>query len=74
MATISKNDLMKELAEKSSLGQKDVKTLTKGLLESITHHLKQDDKVQLTGFGSFEVRGRKAVPGLGRRLPTPPWI
>ena len=64
MANISKADLIKELTEKTGMGQKDVKTLMEGMLESVTSHLKGGDKVQLTGFGTFEVRERSARTGV----------
>lgn len=64
MANISKAGLVKELAEQNNMGQKDVKTLVNGLVSSISSHLKQGDKVQLTGFGTFEVRERSARTGV----------
>lgn len=75
MAIISKADLVKELAEKTGMGQKDTKTLLDGLLESVSGHLKQGDKIQLTGFGTFEVRERSARtgvrPGTSERIKIP---
>ena len=35
-----------------------------GVFEHISEHLKQGDKVQITGFGSFEVRERAARQGV----------
>ena len=64
MANISKADLTKELAEKTGMAQKDVKMLVDGMLESVSTHLKSGDKVQLTGFGTFEVRERSARTGV----------
>ncbi len=64
MADISKADLVKELAEQTNMGQKDVKALVDGMLTSISGHLKSGDKVQLTGFGTFEVRERSARTGV----------
>jgi DNA-binding protein HU-beta len=64
MANISKADLVKELAEQNNMGQKDVKTLIDGFLGSISSHLKSGDKVQLTGFGTFEARERSARTGV----------
>jgi len=64
MANISKADLVKELAEKTNIGQKDTKALVDGLFESVSSHLKQGDKIQLTGFGAFEVRERSARTGV----------
>jgi len=75
MANISKADLVKELAEKTGMGQKDTKALVDGLFESVTSHLKGGDKVQLTGFGTFEVRERSArtgvKPGTSERIEIP---
>ena len=64
MANISKTDLVKELAETTGMGQKDVKTVVDAMLERVAGHLKGGDKVQLTGFGTFEVRERKARTGV----------
>ena len=64
MANIGKADLVKELAEKTGLGQKDVKTVIEGMLESVQSHLKGGNTVQLTGFGTFEVRERSARTGV----------
>ena len=64
MANISKTELVKELAETTGLGQKDVKTVVDAMLESVAGHLKGGDKVQLTGFGTFEVRERSARTGV----------
>ncbi len=64
MATISKADLVKELAEKTGMGQKDAKAFMDGLFETVSSHLKQGDKVQVTGFGTFEVRERSARTGV----------
>jgi len=75
MANISKADLTKELAEKTGMGQKEVKTLVDGMLETVSSHLKQGDKVQLTGFGTFEVRERSArtgvKPGTSEKIEIP---
>ncbi len=64
MATISKADLIKELGETTSISQSDVKVFLDEFLEQLTEHLKAGDKVQLTGFGSFELRERSARTGV----------
>ena len=64
MANISKTDLVKEPAETTGLGQEDVKTVVDAMLERVAGHLKGSDKVQLTGFGTFEVRERNARTGV----------
>jgi len=67
MANISKADLVKELAESTGVSSKDVKAVVEGMLASVGAHLQQGDKVQLTGFGTFEVRERKARTGVKPR-------
>ncbi len=64
MANISKAALVDELKETTGMSQKDVKALLDGFLEHLTQHLKAGDKVQLTGFGSFELRERSARTGV----------
>ena len=64
MANISKTDLVKELAETTGMGQKDVKTVVDAMLERVAGHLKGGDKVQLTGFGTFEVCEHSARTGV----------
>ena len=64
MANVSKADLVRELAEKTGVVQKDAKAVVDGLLESVSAHLRSGDKVQLTGFGTFEVRERSARTGV----------
>ncbi len=64
MANISKADLVKELTESTGVSGKDVKAVVEGMLTSVGTHLKQGDKVQLTGFGTFEVRERSARTGV----------
>ena len=57
------------------MGQKDVKALADGMLGSTSSHLKSGDKVQLTGFGTFEVRERSARtsirPGTTEKIEIP---
>lgn len=67
MASISKADLVKELTESTGVSSKDVKAVVEGMLTSVGMHLKQGDKVQFTGFGTFEVRERKARIGVKPR-------
>ncbi len=58
--TWNKADLVEAVAQASKLTKKDVATVLDALMETVTGALKNHDKVQLSGFGSFEVRDRKA--------------
>lgn len=62
--SVSKADLVDTVASKSSMTKKDVKAVVDLMLEQVGAHLKKGDKVQLTGFGTFEVRKRKARTGV----------
>jgi len=57
--TLNKPDLVEKIAEKSELSKKDATAALEAFLEVVTEALKNGDKVQLTGFGSFESRIRK---------------
>ena len=62
-ATIGKSDLVDAMAEKAEISKKDATAALEAAVEAVTKALKRGDKVQLTGFGSFEVRKRKARKG-----------
>jgi DNA-binding protein HU-beta len=62
--SVSKADLIDMIAEKTGITKKDVKTVADMLFDNIANHLKKGTKVQLTGFGTFEVRRRKARTGV----------
>lgn len=67
MANISKAELVRELSDTTGLSQKDTKTVVEGLVERVTHYLKAGDWVQLTGFGTFEVRELNVRTGVNPR-------
>jgi DNA-binding protein HU-beta len=62
--TVSKAQLINAIADQQEVSKKDVKAVVDGLFEHISTHLKQGDKVQITGFGAFEVRERQARTGV----------
>ena len=62
--TVSKADLIDMVADETGLTKKDVKTVIDKFLGDVIEHLDKDIKVQLTGFGTFEVRKRKARTGV----------
>jgi DNA-binding protein HU-beta len=61
---VSKADLVDQIAGETSMSKKDVKAVIDGMLGHVTRQLKRGEKVQLTGFGTFEVRERKARSGV----------
>ena len=59
-----KNEFIKQLAKETTLPQKEVNQVIKGAVELIARRLKEGDKVVITGFGTFEVRRRRARRGV----------
>ncbi len=66
-ATMGKADVADMVAEKTGLSKKDAAAALEACMGVITAALKRGDKVQLTGFGVFEVRTRKARKGKNLR-------
>ena len=60
---MTKQDLIAKMAETASLSKKDAGAALDALTASIQEALKKDDKIQLVGFGSWEVRARAARTG-----------
>lgn len=63
MATVTKKDLTEIVAKKANLTNKASKEAIKVFLNSIRDSLKRDEKVVLTGFGTFSIRNRKSRKG-----------
>ena len=62
--TVNKGHLVDKMVETTGLNKRDVKAVIDGMFDHITEHLQRGDKVQITGFGSFEVRERAARQGV----------
>jgi len=60
---MNKADLVKNIAEKGALSRADAEKALNAFVESVEEALVGGDKVQLVGFGSFEVRERAARKG-----------
>ncbi|CDQ19493.1 HU family DNA-binding protein [Halobacillus kuroshimensis] len=60
---MNKTDLINAVSEKADLSKKDATQAVDSVFESIMDSLKDGDKVQLIGFGNFEVRERAARKG-----------
>ncbi len=56
---MTKADLITKIAEKSELSKKDSERALNAVIASVTEALTAGEKVQLTGFGTFEVRDKK---------------
>jgi len=60
---MNKTELIAAIADSAELTKKDAEKALNALVESVEGALKKGDKVQLVGFGSFEVRARAARKG-----------
>ena len=60
---MNKTDLVAAMAESAALSKKDEEKALKAFIEVVTDELKKDEKVQLVGFGTFEVAQRAAREG-----------
>ena len=60
---MNKSELVKSVAEKADLSRKDATDAVDAVFSAITEALSKDEKVQVVGFGSFEVRSRAERKG-----------
>ena len=62
-----KTEIVQRIAETTKMTQKDVNKVISSLFEVIGETLKSGEKVQFTGFGTFETRQRAARNGKNPR-------
>ena len=64
---MNKTELIAAVAEKAGMTKKDTECVIGATLDTITEALSKGDKVQLAGFGIFEVKHREARTGRNPR-------
>ena len=60
---MNKTELIAAVAEKAEISKKDSEKALKACVDVVTEQLKAGDKVQVVGFGTFEVSERAAREG-----------
>ncbi|HNX93035.1 MAG: DNA-binding protein HBsu [Firmicutes bacterium] len=60
---MNKTELISEVAQKANITKKDADKIVNAFFTTVETALKAGDKVQLVGFGTFEVRERQARKG-----------
>jgi DNA-binding protein HU-beta len=60
---VNKTDLVKAVAQKADMTQKDAEKAINSVFAAIEEALANDDKVQIIGFGTFEVKTREERKG-----------
>ena len=60
---MNKTELVAAVAEQSDISKKDAEKALKAFVDVVTEEMKKGEKVQLGGFGTFEVSERAAREG-----------
>lgn len=68
---MNKAELVTAVAEKAELTKKDSEKVLKAFVDVVTEELKKGEKVQLVGFGTFEVSERPARVGRNPKTKQP---
>jgi len=61
--SMNKTELVAAIAENAEISKKDAEKAVKAFIDVVTDQLKKEEKVQLVGFGTFEVSKRAAREG-----------
>ena len=64
---MNKAELVAAIADKTELSKKDAEAALKAFTDVVAEELKKGEKIQLVGFGTFEVRERAAKEGRNPR-------
>ena len=67
---MNKTELINAVADKTQLSKKDAEAAITATVEAIAEALTREEKVQLVGFGSFEVKTRAARVGRNPKTGT----
>ena len=65
--SMNKTELIAAVAEKTGLTKKDAERVVSATFETVTETLQKGEKVQVFGFGNFEVKTREARVGRNPR-------
>ena len=68
---MNKTELVAAMAEQTQLSKKDAEAALKAFVDVVSEELKKGEKVQLVGFGTFEVGERAARTGKNPKTGEP---
>ena len=68
---MNKTELISAVAEKAGISKKDADSAVNAVINSIVEAVAKEEKVQLVGFGTFEVRSRNERQGRDPRTNKP---
>ncbi len=61
---MNKNELIRAIANNVGITLKDAATVLDGTIDAITEALKSGEKIQISGFGTFEIKSKDAREGI----------
>lgn len=61
---MNKTELVAAMADKAGIAKKDAEKALGAFIDTVAEELKKGEKIQLVGFGTFEVRERAARTGI----------
>jgi DNA-binding protein HU-beta len=74
VSTVMLKGIFDQLAQDQNVPKKQAQELLSGMVERVTSHLKQGDRIRINGLGTFEVRKRESRtgrnPATGETLPS----
>ena len=68
---MNKAELVAAVAEKAEISKKDAEAAVKAFTDVVAEELKKGEKIQLVGFGTFEVSERAARVGRKQEITIP---
>ena len=60
---MNRTELVAAMAEKSQLSKKDAESALKAFIDVVSEEMQKGEKIQLVGFGTFEVSERAVRDG-----------
>ena len=61
---MNKSDLIRSIANNAGITLKDAATAFDAVVDAITENLKNGEKIQISGFGTFELKCKEAREGI----------
>lgn len=61
---MNKNELIRAMANNAGITLKDAATALEGFIGAVTEGLKNGEKIQISGFGTFELKSKEARQGI----------
>ena len=68
---MNKTELIAAVAEKAGMSKKDADTAVNAMIDTVVNTVANEEKVQIVGFGTFEIRNRSERQGRDPRTNSP---